>query len=65
MTKYNQKPFTAEEKKKAIEQYCEKIQYSPRYSSECLACSHIFALVKATADLQMKIGNIGELKLVR
>jgi cyclin-dependent kinase regulatory subunit CKS1 len=33
MSKYNQKPFTQEEKKKAIEQYSEKIQYSPRYNS--------------------------------
>lgn len=37
MSKYSQKPFTAEEKKRAIEQYCEKIQYSPRYSSELFA----------------------------
>ncbi len=34
MSKYNQKPFTAEEKKKAIETYSEKIQYSARYASE-------------------------------
>jgi hypothetical protein len=34
MSKYNQKPYTAEEKKKAIETFSEKIQYSPRYSSE-------------------------------
>ena len=37
MSKYNQKPFTAEEKKKAIEQYAEKIQYSARYASESAA----------------------------
>ena len=34
MSKYNQKPFTAEEKRKAIDNYAEKIQYSARYSSE-------------------------------
>lgn len=34
MSKYNQKPFTAEEKRKAIDVYSEKIQYSARYASE-------------------------------
>lgn len=34
MSNYKQKPYTAEEKKKAIEQFSEKIQYSPRYSGE-------------------------------
>ena len=34
MSKHNQKVYTAEDKRKAIEQYSEKIQYSPRYSGE-------------------------------
>ncbi|KAK1922708.1 regulatory subunit of cyclin-dependent kinase [Papiliotrema laurentii] len=41
MSKYTQKPFTAEEKRKAIEQYSEKIQYSPRYSNDAWEYRHV------------------------
>jgi cyclin-dependent kinase regulatory subunit CKS1 len=34
MSKYTQKPYSADEKRKAVEQFAEKISYSPRYSSE-------------------------------
>ncbi|ORX39274.1 regulatory subunit of cyclin-dependent kinase [Kockovaella imperatae] len=41
MSKYNQKPFTQEEKRKAIEQYSEKIQYSARYSNDEWEYRHV------------------------
>ncbi|WWC91029.1 uncharacterized protein L201_005969 [Kwoniella dendrophila CBS 6074] len=41
MSKYQQKPYTAEEKRKAIEAYSEKIQYSPRYSNEDWEYRHV------------------------
>jgi cyclin-dependent kinase regulatory subunit CKS1 len=34
MSKYQQKPYSAEEKQKAIQAFAEKITYSARYSSE-------------------------------
>jgi hypothetical protein len=37
MSKHNPKPCTAAEKKKAIDSYSEKIQYSARYASESTA----------------------------
>ncbi|KAI9636907.1 uncharacterized protein MKK02DRAFT_33989 [Dioszegia hungarica] len=39
MSKYTQKPYSADEKRKAVEQFAEKISYSPRYSSTCIAVS--------------------------
>jgi len=54
MSKYSQKPYTAEEKKKAIEQYCEKIQYSPRYSSESPLV--VMNRVKYSAELTCRRG---------
>nr|XP_031861389.1 uncharacterized protein CI109_002993 [Kwoniella shandongensis]KAA5528461.1 hypothetical protein CI109_002993 [Kwoniella shandongensis] len=41
MSKYQQKPYTAEEKKKAIDMYSEKIQYSPRYANEDWEYRHV------------------------
>lgn len=65
MSKYSQKPYTAEEKKKAIEQYCEKIQYSPRYSSESPLVVMNRVKLQHRADLQTRIGNTGEPKRER
>lgn len=48
MSKYTQKPYSAEEKRKAVEQFAEKITYSPRYASEF---EHLF-LLYSTWDVQ-------------
>ncbi len=34
MSNYKQKPYSQEEKWQAVEQHADKIDYSPRYSSE-------------------------------
>jgi hypothetical protein len=34
MSKYAHKPHTSEEKRRAVDQYSEKITYSARYASE-------------------------------
>jgi hypothetical protein len=34
MSRYTQKPYTAEERNAAVVQFAEKIIYSPRYSGE-------------------------------
>ncbi|WVQ81403.1 hypothetical protein IAT38_003527 [Cryptococcus sp. DSM 104549] len=39
--KYHQKAFTAEEKRKAIQQYEEKIHYSQRYSTDEWEYRHV------------------------
>ena len=59
MSKYNQKPYTAEEKRKAIEQYSEKIQYSARYSSELN--QPLMADLSSYFNPQMRNGNTGEI----
>jgi hypothetical protein len=43
MSKYTQKPFTAEEKRKAVEQFAEKITYSARYASKSIQAWHLLA----------------------